>query len=300
MYASGAPIRGHHPADRAGPARVRIDAVARQTFPQAPAVVRRPGHREHLRTYLSDLVRPYEFPLREEALSDGTGHSYGEMTSAIIGELAAPDQPLDLVVLAFAVPDIRPGRATATYLGQLCRGDPLAFAICDQGGAAAFTGLRLVREYAAGGGCQRALLLVVEQAALGYDTGPAAGAPASHTAVGLRCDRTGPAEVTSVRQHADVPPERVGALLTDEVTEATAGHDDPLVIVEPHLASEIDSRKLSCRVRAAPAGHLHTGSWWELAGVLADRPAGQRVVLATYDRQLRYLCLSTIDVEPDQ
>jgi len=67
------------------------------------------------------------------------------MAEALIRELVPADAPVDLIVLAFAVPDVRPGRATATYLSHVCPGNPLAFAVCDQGSAAAFTGLRLAR-----------------------------------------------------------------------------------------------------------------------------------------------------------
>ena len=88
------------------------------------------------------------------------------MAEELIRSVVPPDEPVDVLVLAFAVPDARPGRATASYLSHVCPGEPLAFAICDQGSAAAFTGLRLIREYARTGGCARGLLLVVEQAIL--------------------------------------------------------------------------------------------------------------------------------------
>ena len=57
-----------------------------------------------------------------------------------------PPRPVDVVILAFAVPDVRAGRTTATYRGAACPGDPLAFAVCDQGPAAAFTALRLAAD----------------------------------------------------------------------------------------------------------------------------------------------------------
>lgn len=298
MYAIG-------PPDRGGPGPVRIRAAARRVFDRPPDIAGRPGHRDHLREYLSDLVRPYRLDLREEVLGNGAGHSYGEMAAGLIGELLAveqPDQPVELVVLAFAIPDVRPGRATATYLSQLCPGSPLAFAICDQGAAAAYTGLRLVGEYARAGACHRALLLVVEQAALPYDAGLPVEVPAGHIAVGLLCDRTGPALVRSVRQHPDVRPDRVAELLASELAEAGAGHPDLRVIADPHLAGQLAGTATAAAVRLAPAGRPHTGGWWDLAGALpaAGAPGGQRVVLAGYDRQLRYLCLSTIDIQPDR
>lgn len=242
-----------------------IQAVARRAFDVPPEIADQPEHLPHLRTYLSDLVRPYGLPLRDCS----AGHSYGEMGAALIGELVPPDRPVDLLVLAFAIPDVRPGRATAVYLSHLCPGRPLAFAVCDQGNAAAFTGLRLVRQYARSGGYRRALLLIVEQAGLPYDAGAPVDVPAAHTAVGLLCDSGGgPARVDSIRQYAGVAPDRVGGLVARELTG-----DEVLI--------------------SARSDQPLTGVWWELAEAM--RRQG-RVILAAHDAQLSYLCLSTIDV----
>jgi hypothetical protein len=274
MHATGPPVLTSR--------RLHIRAVARRVFDAPPAIAGRPEHPPHLREYLSDLVRPYGLSLR-----DGLeGHSYGEMAAALIGELVEPDQPVDLLVVAFAIPDVRPGRATATYLSHLCPGRPLAFAVCDQGGAAAFTGLRLVREYARSGGCQRALLLVLEQAGLAYDTGLPVDVPDAHTAVALLCDDDGAARVESIHQHADVAAGRAPGLFAHGLSAAPAAADLRLIVTEGLAGAHPGAR-------VVPAGRPHTGVWWELADAL-QRPG--RVVLAAHDQHLRYLCLSTIDV----
>src|ERR1035438_5031182 len=105
------------------------------------------------------------------------------MAEALIGPAVPTDEPADLLVLAFSIHDLRPGRQTAAYLSNLTPGAPMAFAICDQGSAAAFTGLRIAREYAASAGIRRALLVVVEQAALPYDC--PAPVPAQHRGVAM-------------------------------------------------------------------------------------------------------------------
>jgi 4-hydroxymandelate oxidase len=290
-YATGPAVRGDPPAT----CQPRISATARRSFHRPPEIAGRPGHQAHLHEYLSDLVRPYQLRLRQDGPGEPTGHSYGEMAAALIAELAPPEAPVDLLVLAFAIPDVRPGRATATYLSQLCPGHPLAFAVCDQGPAAAFTGLRLAGAYAGTGDRQRALLLVVEQAALPYYAGLPVEVPAGHTAVGLRCDPTGAAEVSSLRQYAGVSADRVAGLVTAELA-AAGGSREVRLIADPQLAGALAGAEVPGQVRVVPAGRPHTGAWWELVGALADAPAGQRLVLASYDHQLSYLCLSTIDV----
>ena len=299
MYAIGPPVPGAPPA----PGRLRISAGARRAFTGPAAIAARPDHRPHLHAYLSDLVRPYQLTLRP----DGHGHSYGEMAAALIPELVPADRPVGVVVLAFAVPDVRPGRATATYLGELCPGSPLTFAVCDQGAAAGYTGMRLAGEYARAGDCPGALLLVVEQAALPYDVGLPVHLPPAHRAVGLRLDRTGPAVVRTVRQHAGVAPGRVAELLAGELAGAAAGGWGELrLIADPDLAGELAGElaggSVDGPIRVVPASRGHTGGWWELAGALAapEQPDAGRVVLASYDRQLGYLCVSVVDIGPDR
>src|SRR5439155_25656265 len=73
-----------------------------------------------LRVFLADLVRPYGLPLREDLLREGAGHSYGEMAEPLVRAAVAGGEPVDLVVLAFAVHDLRLGRATALYLSDAC------------------------------------------------------------------------------------------------------------------------------------------------------------------------------------
>jgi hypothetical protein len=282
--------------------------MACQTFAEPPAVSSRQDHNSRLHRYLSDLVQPYDLTLR----SAGAGHSYGEMAASLVTELVTPTRPVDVLVLAFAIPDVRPGRATATYLSEICPGSPLAFAICDQGAAAAFTGLRLVADYARTDDCERALLLVVEQSALPYDAGLPVAVPAGNTAVGLRCENVGTIEVGSVQQHADVGPGRAAELLAEALGQAVAGASQPdrvILIADPSLAGMAPAGV--GQVRTAPADQPYTGIWWELAAVLGFQahqtatatsrltvPSCERVVVASYDRHLRYLCLSTIDHVP--
>ncbi|MEN3308209.1 MAG: hypothetical protein V7603_4411 [Micromonosporaceae bacterium] len=259
---------------------LRIGGVRRRLFDGAARFAGDPGHRAELDTYTADLLRPYGLALAGGA--GGPGHSYGEMAEALIRELVPADAPVDLIVLAFAVPDVRPGRATATYLSHVCPGNPLAFAVCDQGSAAAFTGLRLAREYRRTGGCERALLLVVEQAGLPYEPATPAPVPARHAAVALLLDGAGP-PVEVLRQHPNVAPDEVRARLSAELADLTT--TATTVVLGTELAGHPGG---GGKVLVAPAGQPHTGVWWELAGL--DGGAGP-VVLADYDRALGHLCL---------
>jgi len=165
--------------------------AARRVFDEPAAWTAHPGHGPHFAGYLSDLVEPYGLTPRPPT----GGQSYGEMAAALIADVVRPDEPVDLLVLAFAVPDVRPGRATATYLSHICPGAPLAFAVCDQGVAAGFTALRIAESYP---DRRRSLVIVVEQATLHYDLPAPAPLPARHAGVALLCGDSGVARVDSI------------------------------------------------------------------------------------------------------
>ena len=148
---------------------LRISRAERAVFTGPSALATNPGHRADLDVYLADMVRPYGVSLRTDILEAERGYSYGEMAEDLLRVAVRPDQPVDVVVLAFAIPDVRPGRATAVYLSHVCPGNPLAFALCDQGNAAAFAGLRLVRDYARTGTHGRGVLIVAEQSTVHYE-----------------------------------------------------------------------------------------------------------------------------------
>lgn len=232
-----------------------------------------------LRVFVADLARPYGLALREEALREGRGHAFAEMGEELIRELVPAEEPVDLLILVFAAPDVQPGRAASVYLSSVCPGTPLAFALCDQGAAGAFTALRIAREYARAGDCRRALVLIAEQAGLHYEPARPTVLPERHTMVGLLLDAAdGAGELTEVRDHLGVGAGEV-AMLLDAA--------DGLLVPGPGLAALL----------AVPfrAGSPFTGLWSALAEGLAGwRSQGRPVLLADYDAELGYLCLATV------
>ncbi|HEY1571664.1 MAG TPA: hypothetical protein VGG05_09995 [Pseudonocardiaceae bacterium] len=244
-----------------------------------------------LRLFLADLVRPYDLPLRDDLLDNGAGQSYGEMAADLIGQIVTADEPVDLLVLAFGIHDIRLGRATAAYLSDVCPGNPMAFAVCDQGVAAPFTALRLIGEYHP----RRALLLVAEQSALHYLPAGPAVVPDRHAAVALLWEYGDPG-CTVVRQHPDVSAQLAGSLLADDVAALAGDRTDVTLVLGGGLTAP-PGVALAADTVSAPTGQPYTGPWWALAGGLAGWQAeGRRVVVAEYDPALRYLSTSGVDI----
>ncbi|SCG51117.1 serine/threonine-protein kinase [Micromonospora rifamycinica] len=291
----------------AAPTDLHLTRAARRAFPGPATLLADPAHRERSRRYLADLARQdgQELPAGLfDPASGSPGQSYAEMAEALVRGLVSPDEPVDLLVLAFSGHDMLPGRATATYLSHVCPGNPLAFAVCDQGSAAPFSGLRIAQAYAASGG--RALLIAVEQAVLPYRTrtpGPARhqGVALLHTATPtLPAGPGGSARMTVLRQHPDVAAGDVAALARAELATLSGGWSDTRVVLGADLAAAWPAHPTE-RVTVTPPGQPVTGLWWTLldqltAGPQRPRPAvgaplSGPVLAADYDPELRYLCL---------
>jgi hypothetical protein len=260
-------------------------------------------HDQAFQELLGDLVRPYGIPLRPDASG---GQSYGEMLAELIGELVPPDQPADALILGFAMPDVRPERATAAFLSHVCPGNPVAFAVCDQGCAAGFTALRLARDYAAGGSWHRVLVALAEQARLDYDPPAPVSVPARHAAFAMLCDaHPAPAAgrpdgggvplLRAVRVCPGVPAEQVSAVLRRELAalpEAEPGGEKrALVLGEGLVPLASDGVRGWRNTLPLPPGQPVTGTWRELAA-WAAAPGGGGLAIADYDPGLRYLCLA--------
>lgn len=241
-----------------------------------------------LRVFVSDLTLPYGVPLREDLLRAGVGHSYGEMAEGLLAGALPDGEPVDLLLLAFAIPDVRPGRSTAVHLTRFCAGTPLAFAVNDQGPAAAFTALRIVQDYQRTGGCRRAVVLVAEQASLHYTPSVPVRVPDAHCAVALVCEESLTPELAihqessaAAESVAERVAERLAALGPEAVLLAGAGLGD---VLDPAAPTVLAPTVL------APAGQPTTGVWSQLATRLPGwREQRRPVLVADYDPVLRRL-----------
>ena len=304
------------------PARHDLHLVraTRRTFAGPAEFLAEAGNRARVGEYLADMARPHGLQVPATmfaaAPSAALGHSYGEMAQALITPLVPADEPVGLLVLAFSVHDLRPGRQTAAYLSHVTPGAPMAFAICDQGSAAAFSGLRIAREYAASAGIGRALLVVVEQAALPYAS--PVPVPARHQGIAMlyagaavpggnaaaAADAGAPAQardagvvsrarVAGVRQHPGVPAAAAADLAAADLADLAAGQDQVRLVLS-NAAAAVWATPAAGRVRVMPPGQPSTGVWWGLIDELSGQAGPGLVVAADYDPHLHYLCLTAL------
>lgn len=270
------------PAAPAGAASL-VDALSLVVEADSPAA-RDPD----LRVFTTDLVRPYGLPLEERAFAAGHGQSYAEMGEAVIDALVPHDRPVDLLIQVFASPDVQPGRSASVHLSGYCPGRPFAFALCEQGAAGASTAVDLVRSYLASDGFHRALVLVMEQAALHYRPPEGTPVPDRHTAVGLLWERDAGLAVAPVGERLRTTAEDAAGRVAEEWRRACGPGPDPLLLLGPGLAGAPGPP--GAEVLRARPGSPYTGLWSALAGILPRlREEGRPLLAAEYDPLLGYL-----------
>ena len=279
-----------------------VRRAVRIAFPEPADRVCDAAYAARLDLYMQDMLRAHGLDPSPDA-RDRTGWSYSEMATALIERAVPAQESVDLLVLAYAIPDINPGRNMAALLSERCPGKPLAFGLTDQGVAAPFTALRLIREYARTTGLRRALLLVVEQAALPYRASDRTAMPAGHTGVALLIGEV-PHEPNAA------PSLRLGQIVTrvevredaldHEIKTLCAEHSESTVILGSALSNRLGqaggmASAGAGRVRVARAGRPLTGLWWELVGELDARDGSPRsVTLCDYDPVQGCFCVAVL------
>ena len=288
MFATGPLTAG----DLNGDGRqLRVHSAAGRTFDELTGQVVNPA----LRGYVADMTAPYGIAVRDDLIEQGVGHSYGEMCAPLLAELVSEERPADLLVLATGIPDVRLGRATATYLSWHCAGAPLAFAVCDQGLLAAFTALHLIDGYARTGGCRRAVLLVAEQPTLLHELPVPTPVPDRAAAVGVVLEPDGPRGALSTRRHTNLTEHDVAEVLAAEVARLSGGRSKPTVLLGACLAEVTADRSVGGDVQVCRENQPFTGIWLELSHSLSGwQESGAQVLLAEYDPTLGCLFSATV------
>lgn len=294
---------------------MRLARVVSRTFSTAT------GYSPELVAFLCDLTRLHGLPQREQYFGRATRTTFTEMAQEIVAELTESDElagagPFGLAVVAHSTPDAEPGWP-ASYLSGALPGEPFAFAVADQGGAAPFTALRIAADFAGatdvtGTGGEEpgaALVLIMDQTAIVPDRALPRGTvrPGRDHAVALVFGPGGRLASLSVRQLTGVA--RADAMAAIE-TELHAGPGPVTVVLGPGIADPAPAPHTGAstqpvtaaladagRVVHAPAGQPGTGPWHELARLLR-RPdaAGGRILLASYEEALGYLDLCLVSV----
>lgn len=110
--------------------------------------------------YLADLARLHGMRRGPDDFAGVARTTFTDLVRPLVAEVA--DAPVDLIVLAHVTPDAEPGWPASFLTGAL-PGEPLAFAVADQGVVAPFTALRVAAAYACADRIERVLVVLLDQ-----------------------------------------------------------------------------------------------------------------------------------------
>jgi hypothetical protein len=136
------------------------------------AVIRRDHHRyrldEEILEHNRAMLGPFGVAVDEDIARSGRNWTYTELAEATLVSAAPEDGTPDLVVVAYALPDLHPLKTVSSHLNHLLGGTARSFAVSEYGLAAPYAALRIASAYARSGRCASLALFVLEQTTLPY------------------------------------------------------------------------------------------------------------------------------------
>lgn len=116
--------------------------------------------------YHRDLLESFGQELDPAAVTPGPVVTHVDLVEQLLaGDRLGPVTP-DLVLVAYALPDVHPFTTTATHANWRLGNHAASFAVSEQGLAAPFSALRIAAAYRKAGRCSQAVVAVVEQTSL--------------------------------------------------------------------------------------------------------------------------------------
>ena len=212
------------------------------------------GERDAFQRYVLD---PFGVELDFARLEHSPNVGFTELAEGVLGALPRPIDSPDLLVFAYALPDLFPLTAVTAHLNHLLGGHSHSFGVSEQGLPAPFTALKIADAYARSGRCDTLALFVCEQNTLPYADPLVDDNDLVNSAALLYFDGNGGYEFAGTRG---------GPVLGELVSELTAdlAPDSALLVAGPWIAPE-HLAATGLPVRQAAAGSYCTSVWLELA-----------------------------------
>lgn len=185
-----------------------------------------------LSEYNRDLLSSFGQSMNTTAFEDQPMVTHTDLVQQLLaGDPLGPVTP-DLVMVAYALPDVHPFTTTATQLNWLLGNRAASFAVSEQGLAAPFSALRIAAAYCRLGRCDKAVLAVVEQTVLPNHDPIVESAKLVDSGVVLLLETGGEAPGLSVHEvWTQVQPAECGRRLARLATAARPG--DTLLVEGP-------------------------------------------------------------------
>lgn len=157
------------PAARAAAARRKLTLVAQHAVQFA--IARNPMD-DRSRAFTADMLRATGVPFEVEAIENLLVNGYAELALAALAPLLGDgksDGGVDLVVLAYAVPDMQSAQLPIARITAEHPGVKAAFGVADAGVVAPFQAVALAEVFATRFGYRRVAVVALDQCSLPYE-----------------------------------------------------------------------------------------------------------------------------------
>jgi hypothetical protein len=254
----GGPLRLSRPAVRAFAERRTEPAAAESRF-------------------MADFLASYGMEPDPVLYARGGGNSFISMGRELLGGLDRALPAMDLLLLAYHLPDLQIFEVAGCYLAELCPGRPAAFSVSGLGVGAPFTALRILSCMRLTGGLADGAVLVLDQSTSPYRDPDVHDGAVRDCAVLLSTDTAGAGD---------------GAVLDFVDEQAVIDPADPLralarriprvrIVAGCVLADRLDPDfRIRHSIVTGPRHRLCTSAWAALA---EHWPRDRYTVVADYD-----------------
>ena len=229
------------------------------------AVVRRDhrGYRldDEILEHNQAMLGPFGVAVDEGIARAGRNWTYTDLAEAALRSADVPPGTPDLVVVAYAMPDLHPLKTVSSHLNHLLGGTARSFAVSEYGLAAPYAALRIAAAYARSGRCSSLALFVLEQTTLPYHDSFLDGRDLADSAAYLHFAADGGSPVGPI---GSVDSVGYGEALADLLATVIPAAGRSLVVTGPWTDPAVVAAAESPVHRVAP-GSYATGVWTDLA-----------------------------------
>ncbi|MFJ6215758.1 hypothetical protein ACIQGZ_20865 [Streptomyces sp. NPDC092296] len=286
MYQATAPLLTPSGTDTQHSAPLRLARVVHRAFGPGESRI----DDEFSTRHFTDIAGAYGRDYRPDLAPGGTGNTFATMSRELVEALGPDAAEIQVAVVGHVTPDLDCRSAATTYLSDAWPAGPLAFGVSEQGCCTPLTALRLAQAYAARHGLERALVLLLDQATLPYETGRRLAGDAG---IALLLNRTGTLAVPEPRVLPGVAAERV----RDTLAEQLADIGPTTLLVGPGIDPDRDLPAGSAAHRSA-TGFPAVGLWADLAAS-AELPLRRPAALIDRDPDSGDLAICLLRPTPD-
>jgi hypothetical protein len=220
------------------------------------------GYDHEIYVYQRDLLGPFGITVDRDLMEKSSNIGLTALTEGVLRPVRDRVADPDLLVLAYALPDMCSFKTVSAHLNYLLGGRSRSFAVSEQGLCSPFTALRIAAAYARSGRCDSLALFVCDQTTLPYRDPLVHDTPLADSAALLYFDGQDGYELCGIG--AAARGQGVAELVT-ALAGPGGGSPEPALAVLGPWADTVQLAGTGLAVRQCEPGTYCTSVWLELA-----------------------------------